>query len=250
MHRSLPTLIQPEELYYRRQCVMNTITDLQAYFLRAYGALEESDDPKQMLSNPASVPTTSLRPRQFQCRMAFGNSSACDAFHLGQMTRFFTLRTKTVFLGSSLLDPDFNPEDDQNSESDDTPERPQSGPPADITAIIASLKTFPDYQIEPSHTGCGVRRRFVPALDCIEKFVGDSRGLLGVSLRHRLSFSSEPLSSISWSNRAIPRAKAVDIRSSRINAIHYRSPRTSRSTSSQEDEARLLFTAKTRNWET
>lgn len=239
-----------EELYYRRQCVLNTITDLQAYFLRAYGALEEPEDPKQVLSNPASVPTTALRPRQFQCRMAFGNSSACDAFHLGQMTRFFTLRTKTVFLGSSLIDPDFDPEDNLTRANDDTVGRRQSGPPTDITAIITSLKTFPDYQIEPSHTGCGVRRRIVPALDCIEKFVADGRGLLGISLRHSPSPSSATsLASVSWSNRALPRAKAVDIRSSSINDICYPSRRSSRSASSQEDEARLFFTARTRNWE-
>lgn len=241
-----------EELYYRRQCVLNTITDLQAYFLREYGALEELDDPKHTYTNPASVPTTSFRPRQFQCRMAFGNSSACDAFHLGQMTRFFTLRTKTVFLGSSLIDPDFDPEDDSSHDPDafNSTDRQNSGPPADITAIIASLKTFPDYQIDPSHTGCGVRRRIVPPLDCVEKFVADSRGLLGVFFRHTPSSSSSPspLASVAWTNRSLPRAKAVDIRSSRIHAI-YNTSGPSRLASSQEDEARLLFTAKKRNWE-
>ena len=167
------------------------------------------------------------------------------------MTRFFTLRTKTVFLGSSLIDPDFDPEDKPDpTNDDDALGRPHSGPPTDITAIIASLKTIPDYQIEPNHTGCGVRRRIVPALDCIEKFVFDSRGLLGVSLRHCPSPSLAPsLASISWSNRTLARAKAVDIRSARISAIYYNSGRSSQSASSQEDEARLFFTAKTRNWE-
>lgn len=202
----------------------------------------EELDTKQTPTTPASA--TAIRPRQFQCRWSSENSSVCDAFHLGQMTRFFTMRTKTVFLGSSLIDPDF----DLNDEVDDdmtTPERPpHPEPPSDITSIIASLKQFPDYQIDPSHTGCGVRRRLVPALDCIEKFAGDGRGLLGVFLRR-----GSPLSSISWTNRALPRAETVDIRSSSINTIHYTSSTLRRSAHSQEDQARLLFTAKSRNWE-
>lgn len=162
------------------------------------------------------------------------------------MTRFFAMRTKTVFLGSSLIDPDFtlDPEDHTGEDGDDTnfvTERPQSGPPADITTIIASLKQFPDYQIDANHVGCGVRRRIIPALDCIEKFVGDGRGLMGIVLRHPL-----PLSSTSWSNRSLQKAHTIDIRSSRIKAFRYSSPGAP---SSQEDEARLFFTARTRNWE-
>lgn len=194
----------------------------------------------------STATTTTIRPRPFQCRWGFGNSSACDIFHLGQMTRFFTMRTKTVFLGSSLIDPDFtlDPESHPKEDSDDTTvvtERKQSGPPADITAIIASLKQFPDYQIDANHTGCGVRRRIVPALDCIERFVGDSRGLLGIVRRRQA-----PLSSVSWTNQSFPKAHTIDIRSSRINAFRYSSPGAP---SSQEEEARLFFTAETRNWE-
>lgn len=203
----------------------------------------EELDTKQTSTTPGSA--TTIRPRQFQCRWGSENSSVCDAFHLGQMTRFFTMRTKTVFLGSSLIDPDFNlDEDDDANDNMNTPERALSEPPSDITSIIASLKQFPDYQIDTGHTGCGVRRRLVPALDCIEKFVGDGRGLLGVFLRH-----GSPLSSISWTNRALPTAKTVDIRSSSINTIHYTNQSLRRSANSQEDQARLLFTARSRNWE-
>ncbi|GAQ10386.1 hypothetical protein ALT_7707 [Aspergillus lentulus] len=241
-----------EELYYRRQCVLNTITDLQAFFLRAYGALEEPHKPKPSNTTPSAAQTT-VQQRQFQCRCGFGNSNACDAFHLGQMMRFFALRTKTIFIGSSLLDPDFTVDpESEDGNGQDTPEWPQplstaAGPPSDITSIISSLKQCPDYQLDANHTGCGVRRRFVPPLDCIERFVGDSRGLLGVDIR---SWDEKkwPLASESWANRARRRASVVDVRFSKINAVHATpsgllQPRT------QEENARLLFTARRRNWE-
>ncbi|KAE8367128.1 hypothetical protein BDV27DRAFT_79580 [Aspergillus caelatus] len=230
-----------EELYYRRQCVLNTITDLQAYFLRAFGALEEPEGPK---STTVSVAATAVQSRQYQCRCGFGNSSACDAFHLGQMTRFFTLRTKTIFLGSTLIDPDFGFE----SEDEDTSERPQpAGAPSDVTTIISSLKQCPDYQIDTNHNGCGVRRRFLPPLDCIERFVGDGRGLLGIELQD-WDNKNWPSSSSSWANRSLRRARVIDIHLSRISSVPAMSSGLSRS-SSQEENARLLFTAKKRNWE-
>ncbi|OJJ87787.1 uncharacterized protein ASPGLDRAFT_63896 [Aspergillus glaucus CBS 516.65] len=235
-----------EELFHRRQYVLNTITDLQAYFLRAYGALEETTGPKPSTTNhPVTVPATSttIRPREFQCRCGMGNSNACDAFHLGQMVRFFALRTKTIFLGSSLLDPDFTVDSDDEGVPQTTV---SAGPPADITAIIASIKQFPDYQIDPNHTGCGVRRRIIPSLDCVERFVGDGRGLLGVSLRQENN--RVPLSARSWTNRSLRRAQQVDVRLSRISGIHY-SPPSSERTASQEEDARLFFTAKKRHWE-
>ncbi|KAE8387297.1 hypothetical protein BDV23DRAFT_129103 [Aspergillus alliaceus] len=229
-----------EELYYRRQCVLNTITDLQAYFLRAFGALEE---PERLKLPTASVAGTTVQSRQYQCRCGFGNSSACDAFHLGQMTRFFTLRTKTIFLGSTLIDPDFS----LDSEDEET-ERPQpGGPPSDISTIISSLKQCPDYQIDTNHNGCGVRRRFLPPLDCIERFVGDSRGLLGIEVQD-WDGKDWPSASSSWANRSLQRALVLDVHLSRISAIPLMSSGLSRS-SSQEEKARLLFTAKKRNWE-
>lgn len=252
---------------------MNTITDLQAYFLRAYGALEESSGPNPTTTSlPMTVPATSTanRPREFQCRCGFGNSNACDAFHLGQMIRFFALRTKTIFLGSSLLDSDFGAESEQEDEGGDdedadhdgyaagqqrqytptptpTTTSTPAGPPADITAIIASLKQFPDYQIDSNHTGCGVRRRIIPALDFIERFIGDSRGLLGVYISRGKNNYKEK-ASMSWTDRLRPRAQRVDIRFSKLSTIHYANPNMPRS-NSQEEDARLVFTAKKRHWE-
>ncbi|PYH88299.1 hypothetical protein BO71DRAFT_468687 [Aspergillus ellipticus CBS 707.79] len=267
-----------EELYFRRQCILNTITDLQAHFLRVYGALEDPDPPKPSPLPKQSLPlTTTIQPRLFQCRYGYGNSSACDAFHLGQMTRFFSLRTKTIFLGSTLIDPDFALDSD-SSDSDVNP--PPSEPPTDITAILGSLKQCPDYQIDPNHIGCGVRRRFLPPLDCIERFIGDGRGLLGIDIQtwdtssnsststtttgNNIGSNSQTwsLSSTSWANRTLSRARIIDIRFSKIHAIPLlsrgggggsRSSRNSTTTrpffSSQEENARLLFTAKKRNWE-
>lgn len=234
---------------------MNTITDLQAYFLRAYGGLEESTGPKPASTgHPGSVPATSTtnRPREFQCRCGFGNSNACDAFHLGQMVRFFSIRAKTVFLGSSLLDPDFtvDSDDDHNHHPDVDSVNGVNEPPTDITAIIASLKQFPDYQIDSNHTGCGIRRRIIPALDCIERFVGDGRGLLGVTVT-----AGAGADAASWRNRALRRAKRVDVHFSRINAVHFTSPGAYTSPGagwksvSLEEDARLFLTAQKRYWE-
>ncbi|KAH8434229.1 uncharacterized protein LDX57_011867 [Aspergillus melleus] len=239
-----------EELYYRRQCILNTITDLQAYFLRAYGALEETDDPK---------PTNAIsflggnQSRHYQCRCGYGNSSACDMFHLGQMTRFFALRTKTVFLGSSLIDPDFGTDPDGDGDGDgdsnglDPPPSSTSGPPTDISAIISSLKQCPDYQIDSNHTGCGIRRRFIPPLDCIEGLVGDRRGLLGIEL-NRWDVTQWPLASGSWANRSLRRALVIEIHFARISAIPRMSPGLILA-DSREESARLFFTAKKRRWE-
>ncbi|CBF88523.1 hypothetical protein AN0920.2 [Aspergillus nidulans FGSC A4] len=239
-----------EELYYRRQSVLNTVTDLQAHFLRIYGALGEPTPP----SKPGTLPLPNPSPasRQYQCRCGLGNSSACDIFHLGQMTRFFSLRTKTIFIGSTLLDPDFNPDIENAVIEGEVGTRP-----TDITSVISLLKQCPDYQIDSNHMACGIRRRFLPALDCIEGFVGDERGLLGVNLSYwrkegnderRGGESNWPHFQGSWANRAHRRALLVEIRLSRIMGIPLMSPGSS-AAEYREEDARLLFTAKKRNWE-
>ncbi|KAL2822339.1 hypothetical protein BDW59DRAFT_102886 [Aspergillus cavernicola] len=246
-----------EELYYRRQCVLNTITDLQAHFLRVYGALEDPAGPKASNNPPINPLSAASRQYQYQCRCGFGNSSACDAFHLGQMTRFFAVRTKTIFLGSMLIDPDFTP-DGEESESDlesgNQPERPNPST-TDITSIISSLKQCPDYQIDSNHTACGIRRRLLPTLDCIEGFVGDERGLLGINLKYWQRGHGEGGSGTqwphihgSWANRSLRRALIIDLRLSRISGIPLMSPGTF-GAEFREEDARLLFTAKKRNWE-
>jgi hypothetical protein len=246
--KTMANLYSLEELYYRRQCVLNTITDLQAYFLRKYGALE-SDEPMPTTSKAVPHHTTHQH-RVFQCRAGLGNASQCDLFHLGQMTRFFALRAKSIFIGSTLIDPDFSP---PGAEDEDDGEE-QPSPSLDISSLIVSLKKHPDYQIDLNHQACGVKRRLLPILDGIEKFVMDGRGMLGVvpsiweqpENRQRLQWKSGALfaeevciilNQISYVNIG-PRGAAVTKGSSYSARLL-----------SQEDHARALFTAKKRKWE-
>jgi hypothetical protein len=237
-----------EELYYRRQCVLNTITDLQAYFLRKYGALE-SDEPMPTTSKAVPHHTTHQH-RVFQCRAGLGNASQCDLFHLGQMTRFFALRAKSIFIGSTLIDPEFSPP----GAEDEDDGKGQPSPGLSISSLIISLKKHPDYQIDLNHQACGVKRRLLPILDGIEKFVMDGRGMLGIvpstwdqpENRQRLQWKSEALfaeevgvilNQISYVN--IGSKGATGIKSGSYSARSL----------SQEDHPRALFTAKKRKWE-
>ncbi|KAJ5970351.1 uncharacterized protein N7479_000269 [Penicillium vulpinum] len=249
-----------EEIYYRRQCVLNTITDLQAYFLRVYGGMEETDTAKPAANNrtlgaafTASAHTL-LQSRQFQCRGGFNNSSQCDLFQLGQMIRFFSMRARTIFLGSTLIDPDFDslPNEDGHATGESRNDQPP-GPPSDITAIIASIKQYPDYTIDEAHTGCGVRRRIMPSLECIEKFVCDDRGLLGITPAVLDTAVSDPSRPSKWTLWAdfMRKKHSVDISFARVTAVYYPSApsknQVTRSTP-QEELARLLFTAARRDW--
>ena len=249
----------PEEIYYRRQCVLNTITDLQAHFLRVYGGMEDIGSAKPSSNNRSlgaafmtSAPAL-LQSRQFQCRGGFNNASQCDLFQLGQMIRFFSMRAKTIFFGSTLIDPDFSvtPEDEYTVGDSGNDQPP--GPRSDITAIIASIKQYPDYPIDEAHTGCGVRRRIMPALECLEKFAWDDRGLLGITPAvsdSPGSDSSIPLKWISWAD-LLHRKHMVDVSFARVTAVYYPSaPSKNQITRStpQEELGRLLFTAARRDW--
>ncbi|KAJ6031867.1 hypothetical protein N7540_002599 [Penicillium herquei] len=232
-----------EELYYRRQCVMNTITDLQAHFMRAYGVLEDpnprpSPAPNRMLGAAFS---TSVQTTQFQCRGGMGNASQCDTFQLGQMIRFFTMRSKTVFLGSNIIDPDFNLDPLGNDYGIDSK---QQGPDSEsITSIISTLRQYPDYQVDSYHGSCGVRRRLLPVIPCIEKYILDPQALLGVDYR----IWSSPVSRCDAEWISGGRNHTVDIRQGRIGVISMSGKSLQFSSSSQI--AQSLFTAKSRNWE-
>lgn len=221
---------------------MNTITDLQAFFLRVYGALEDTEEPKPAptRSSLGLAFSTSAPNRTFQCRAGLDNASQCDLFQLGQMTRFFAMRAKTMFLGSNLLDPDFEPESD--SESDAGDEHQVFGvPPSDILSIMTSLKQFPDYQIDMNHGSCGVRRRLLPTLPCIEKYLLDPGALLGIALDTWNNQTNEQR----WKKRR--KARSLDIRFDRIVKVEL--SRNETRLSSPAEDAALLFTARKRNWE-
>ncbi|KAJ5858688.1 hypothetical protein N7534_003965 [Penicillium rubens] len=249
-----------EEIYCRRQYVLNTITDLQAHFLRVYGGMEETDSArstakKRTLGAAFTASAHALfQSRQFQCRGGFNNASQCDLFQLGQMVRFFSIRARTIFLGSTLIDPDFDstPNDGDHMAGESMNDQPP-GPPSDITAVIASIKQYPDYAIDEAHTGCGVRRRIMPALECIEKFVWDDRGLLGITPVISDIAVSDPSRPSKWTRWAdFTRKKhTVDISFARVTAVYYPSApsknQVTRSTP-QEELGRLLFTAARRDW--
>ncbi|KAJ5788995.1 uncharacterized protein N7518_006006 [Penicillium psychrosexuale] len=248
-----------EEIYCRRQYVLNTITDLQAHFLRVYGGLEETDSARSAANNRTlgrafiASANTLFQSRQFQCRGGFNNASQCDLFQLGQMIRFFSMRARTIFLGSTLIDPDFDsaPHDDGHTAGESRNDQPP-GPPSDITAIIASIKQYPDYTIDEAHTGCGVRRRIMPALECIEKFVLDDRGLLGITPAVSDTAVSDPSRPSKWTlwSDSTRKKHTVDISFARVTAVYYPSaPSKNQATrSTQEELGRLLFTAARRDW--
>lgn len=245
-----------EELYDRRQYVMNTITDLQAYYLRIYGALEPSPESKtsnsRMPLKQGMASSVSNNSFPYQCRAGLENGSQCDLFQLGQMIRFFTLRAKTVFLGSTLIDPDFDPDPASAEDEADDPSNPTSvqvttslSPASDLTVLLDSLRKYPDYAIDSNHQSCGVRRRFVPALGSIEKFVRDSRGLLGIDIATWMKYPSHRRL-MEWRNCS--KDRSVDIHWDNIVSFHPRAG-SRPDTSSQADDAKLFFTARKRNWE-
>lgn len=160
------------------------------------------------------------------------------------MIRFFAIKSNTVFVGSTLIDPDFSP----SGGEDKNQQQAASSPPSDLTAIISSLKQYPDYQIDDHHIGCGVKRRLLPALMCIENFILDGHGLLGIDLR--VWDEKMRRVSASWADPSSPRTHTVDVHLSRIHAIHFLPEKTSFPTPIfKAENAQFLFTAKKRNWE-
>ncbi|KAF2084927.1 hypothetical protein K490DRAFT_48070 [Saccharata proteae CBS 121410] len=74
----LPSGIE-DELMYRRQCVLETISSLQKHFLKLYTS------------------------GQRQCKLGYDSSAQCDSFQLGEMVKFFvkngTLRLRSAIFG-------------------------------------------------------------------------------------------------------------------------------------------------------
>lgn len=206
-------------MLFRHQCILDTLSALQAYFLRAYGAFV----PDMDTDTGAPPPSTATGSRPLQCRRMYENSPACDAFHLGEMIRFFTARSKTLRLETALptltltFDSDDENDDDSGSGegggSEDghdgssrtdrdrglstttttttpTPHAPQQQqhstalmfPETNILDLLAALRQCPERQIDANHAGCGIRRQLIPALDAVERCVGGRA--VGVCLDH------------------------------------------------------------------
>lgn len=73
---SLPRGIE-EELVFRRDCILSTLSSLQHYFLQLYTS------------------------RERQCKLGYDSSAQCDSFQLGEMVRFFS-RKGTLNLQSAM----------------------------------------------------------------------------------------------------------------------------------------------------
>ena len=71
-----------EELAYRRESILASISSLQSYYLQKY-----------------------VSGRR-QCRLGYDSSPQCDSFQLGEMLRFFT-RKGTLELRSQIVEHDY-----------------------------------------------------------------------------------------------------------------------------------------------
>lgn len=224
---------------------MSTITDLQAYFLRVYGVLEDSNSPP---SAPAprsiAIAFSTSQKRQFQCRAGLANGSECDIFQVGQLVRFYVMRSKTVFLGSNLIDPEFD--NDPGSQGEDGQgNQLDLFDLSDIIAILTTLKEFPDYQVDANHGSCGIKRRIIPIIPSIENFLLNPKSLIG--LDYGRWSDSVTRRATEW--KTAPRVYCVDIRQSLMYAIHDSERGPPRILPPAKRDARLFFTAHKRNWE-
>ncbi|OJD12157.1 hypothetical protein AJ78_07202 [Emergomyces pasteurianus Ep9510] len=273
---SIQTPKFPEELHFRQKSILDTITDLQFHFLRAYGALPpESSHPSQITDPTTSAlsPPPPQQPKKLQCRRMYENSRACDSFHLGEIIRFFTTRTKTLHLESTLSSQTHYSDSDSedNNEEHINPQPPlntnfahPSSPPTNIPNLLASLRQCPEYQIDANHIGCGLRRRLLPALDCLANFTTNSHSAVGICpIHYNKNNNSYPSCSKkttyasvgSWRNHQFRDAVMVSIGPGKVDSIIYSNDGCANGALAETctcvgnaELARAVFTAKRRIW--
>lgn len=85
-----------------------------------------------------------------QCRLGYDTSPACDSFQLGEFVRFLK-RTGALRFGSSFSQVD-------NTDLYD----------GDLEVLLQTLRQCPTYQIDPNHSHCGPKKRFVSGLNAIQ----------------------------------------------------------------------------------
>ncbi|KAI1956211.1 hypothetical protein LOZ58_006474 [Ophidiomyces ophidiicola] len=184
-----------EELQFRNQCILGTISDYQSYLLCSYGA------SRSFCGNAAYLPLPSKR--ELQCRRVYENSRACDSFHLGEMIHFFTTRTHTLELQSTLTYGELDYYSDKDSGQQGNAFIEEQSTPSkhpvltNITTVIASLRQCPEYQIDSNHIGCGIRRRLIAVLDRIEGFTKGCEAV-GICLDHHLQAQH-----VSWTSSTL-----------------------------------------------
>ncbi|OAL71848.1 hypothetical protein A7D00_3879 [Trichophyton violaceum] len=213
-----------EELQFRHDAIIDTISEIQNHFLAAYGAV----NPYQALQH--SLPDQSKR--QLQCRRALETSEACDSFQLGEMIRYFTSQSKTLFLESGLYsESDLENRGDAHKDSQASHYAREYGKKnadsstgknqaamnaaemANINTILSYLRCYPERQMNSYHLGCGLRRRFLPILDYIGKLCSMGKpsktprfGHIGLCKRHNLFGNGGP---DSWSNNKFREGMSV-----------------------------------------
>ncbi|KAI9695425.1 MAG: hypothetical protein M1820_008610 [Bogoriella megaspora] len=74
-----------EELQYRRECILDTLSSLQAHFIDIYSS------------------------RERQCKLGYSDSLACDAFQLGEAIRWLS-RVDLLRFHSKVYDVDVSPQ--------------------------------------------------------------------------------------------------------------------------------------------
>ena len=132
-----------EELLVRRTAILATLASLQQHFITLYSS-----------------------PKTPQCTLGYDTSPACDSFQLGEMIRFFS-RCKTLQLSSAFYQPD--------ADLDHEP-RQYTG---NLLDLYNTLKSCPSPQIDSNHKHCGLRSRFVPALEHIFYGLADTIEVCG-----------------------------------------------------------------------
>jgi len=91
---------------------------------------------------------------KLQCRLGYSNSTMCDLFQLGQMTRFFNRKGLLSFRSRA-----------SQVDDDSAGDALLDGP---IFRLIKILRECPNYQIDEHHRHCGIRKELIPELDAIE----------------------------------------------------------------------------------
>lgn len=119
------------ELRHRRECILNTIASVQRHFLNLYAS------------------------RDRQCKLGYDSSAACDSFQLGQMLKFLTSREMLYLVDFSPLSLDLVPDTSR----------------LDLEELIATLKQFPNYQVDRHHTNCGPQTRIKPIMDYLRSML-------------------------------------------------------------------------------
>ena len=152
-----------EELSTRRNLILATLASLQQHFIALY-------------SNPKTL----------QCTLGYDTSPACDSFQLGEMIRFFS-RCGTLTLSSTF----YHPHDHDDSDLD-TP----ASYKGNLMTLYDILKACPSRQIDNNHKHCGLRTRFIPALEHIFHKLAEKIEVCGVcwveGKREEISWRKNP----------------------------------------------------------